>query len=119
MASSQSGPDKIRIGDLRERIIIQEPIISRSLSGQEVIEWRDVCTVSANLKRANTGSYEGVDGDAILSSTRVIFTIRYRKGLTEKMRIMCNGRFYNIHYIHDDSQEMYIRIVANRVDQGQ
>ncbi len=92
---------RVHIGHLDRRIVLQSPESTRSNTGQEVLEWNDVATVWAAVDYARTGSREQVEGDQLVASNSVVFIIRYRTGLNEKMRLLYQSEPYNITIIRE------------------
>lgn len=84
------------IGQLDRRIEIQEPVETRTQSGSVSTTWNRVARCWAMVSYASTGNKEDVLGDMPVATTRQQFTIRYRDGLTEKMRIVYQGQYYNM-----------------------
>lgn len=66
--------------------------------------WARVANMSGS-ERAATAGYGGKAAEA-----RTEFTIRYRPGLNEKMRIEYRGKLYNIKHIKD-YEEQHIELV--------
>ena len=92
---------RVHIGHLNRRITFQSPVSTRSSTGQELLEWNDVAIVWAAMEYARTGSREQVEGDQLVASNSVVFIIRYRAGLNEKMRLLYQDEPYNITIIRE------------------
>lgn len=86
-------------GKLRDRITFQQPATTQDSFGQPDIAWSDVCTVWAN--HSDLSGQKLVAAQAINAETQSQFVIRYRTGLTKAMRIVHDGRYYNVHAILD------------------
>jgi len=84
------------VGQLDRRIEIQEPTETRSDSGGVDTSWAAVARCFAGVAYVKTGNSENVAGDQPVATTRVEFTIRYRSGLNENMRILYAGEYYNL-----------------------
>lgn len=90
-------PEKTpRIGQLDRRIEIQEPTETRTATGGVETTWAAVARCWAGVSYQLTGNNEDVQGDQPVATTRVTFTIRYRDGLTAKMRILYSGDYYDL-----------------------
>ncbi len=87
---------KPNIGSLDRRIEIQEPTESRTDTGSVDTAWTAVARCYAKVAYPLTGNKEAVEGDQPVATTRVQFSIRYRDGLNEKMRILYSSDYYNI-----------------------
>lgn len=81
-------------GKLRHRITIQKLEKTRSPSGQMVGDWVDVCTVWAQAKC--TASKAVTDDGVIQHEGLYKFFIRYRPGITAEMRVLWEGRTFEL-----------------------
>ena len=81
-------------GKLRHRITIQTLKEKKAKSGQVKGEWEDLCTVWAQAKCTNsrTADSEGV----IQHECLYRFHIRWRPSLTAEMRVVWNGRIFEL-----------------------
>lgn len=86
----------IRAGQLDRRVEIQESTETRTSRGSVAETWTTVARVWAGISFPSSGNSEGVEADQVVSTTRVAFTIRYRDGITEKMRIVYGNENYAI-----------------------
>lgn len=93
-----------RIGSLDRRIELQTYTATRAATGEEILTWSCVAHVWASKIYPNTKSDEGIEGDQLVSTTRVQYTIRHRCGIEPKMRISDNGAYYNILTVRDDQK---------------
>lgn len=84
------------IGTLDRRIEIQQCAESRTASGSVTEAWSAVARCWAAVSYPNAGNSEDVMGDQLVATTRVDFTVRYRDGIDEKMRVLYQGKH---HYI--------------------
>lgn len=85
-----------RIGQLDRRIEIQEPTETRTATGGVGVTWAAFARCWAGVAYPLTGNNEDVQGDQAVSTTRVVFSIRYRDGLNAKMRILYAGDYYDL-----------------------
>lgn len=85
----------MRAGLLRHRIVIQEPtLIQDPESGEMVQAWLDRWTkVPAKFEFVN--SRELLAAQAVQSEVTARITIRYRDGVTARMRGVHRGRIWN------------------------
>jgi SPP1 family predicted phage head-tail adaptor len=79
---------KIRIGDMRERVKVQTYSEARDARGAVIATWTDLRTDFAAIDYVMTGNDEAIEGNQIVVFQRVRFTFRYRTGLSEKMRFV-------------------------------
>lgn len=87
----------MRVGDLRQRITIQQLSTTINDNGFEGQTWSDYKTVWASAN--NLFGREYFQAMQVQAETTVKFTIRYTSGLTADMRILFNGKTYNIDFI--------------------
>ena len=85
-------------GRLNKRITIQRREKTRNPSGQTVGEWKDVCTVWAEV---NCTDSKVVDANGAIQHEGLYrFYIRWRPGITAEMRVVwqvtrgCKGRVF-------------------------
>lgn len=81
-------------GRLTKRITIQRQTSRRLPSGQVKQDWADVCTVWAEV---NCTDSKAVDSDGVIQHEGLYrFYIRWRGGLTAGMRVVWQGRTFNL-----------------------
>lgn len=81
-------------GRLNKRITIQRREKTRNPSGQTVGEWKDVCTVWAEV---NCTDSKAVDANGAIQHEGLYrFYIRWRPGITAEMRVLWNGRTFSL-----------------------
>jgi len=102
---------KTNIGQLNQRIAIQQETASRGDFVQEILTWSDLTSCWSMA-----GSGEGIAADQIVVTTRADFTIRYRNDIDEKMRIVYNGSNYGILNIKNTGRSAYMTIQAHKVE---
>ena len=105
---------QVEIGDLRHRITFQKLTTSVNENGFEVETWEDFKTVWAAV--SNLHGREYFAAAAVQAENTVKFTIRYLTGLDTTMRIVFQGRQYNITAIDNIKyQNRYLEIKALEV----
>ena len=81
-------------GRLNQRITIQAQADMQSASGQPVGEWKDVCTIWAQVECTDSRT---VDGDGYTQHEGLYrFYIRWRKGITANMRVKWDDRIFTL-----------------------
>lgn len=85
---------KTTIGSRDRRIRIEEEIITINSTNEEVKTWTLFAAVWAKVTE-ESGS-ESYKADQVTASRNTVFDVRYIAGVTERMRISYNQRFYNI-----------------------
>lgn len=78
----------------RNRITIEEFTPSRGSDGSVSKTWSTYATVWAEKKHKT--SREFFSAQRINSEITELFTIRYKSGITTKMRVSFNSKYYNI-----------------------
>jgi SPP1 family predicted phage head-tail adaptor len=88
----------MRSGPLRHRVVLEEPVVTQSNTGVELVTWTPLREVSAEM--APDKGREGATNDAIRDSRTVVWRIRWapdlQNVLTAKWRIRHGSMVYNI-----------------------
>lgn len=84
----------MRAGDLRHKIMIQSRGAAADANGQQIILWTNLADIHAKVEEL--GGYELMAANSIRASNTTRVTIRYRPDVTEKMRILYNGKILDI-----------------------
>lgn len=90
----RQGVDGMRAGQLRNRITIEQYTSTRDTMGGEVKTWATVATVWAS--KAHQTSREFFAAAKVNAEITDLFIIRYRSGITPKMRISYDSKYYDI-----------------------
>lgn len=80
--------------ELRHKIILQKLTTSTNENGFEEEVWEDYLTVWAGV--SNLYGREYFEAAALQAEKTVKFTVRFIKDITESMRILFEGKQYNI-----------------------
>jgi SPP1 family predicted phage head-tail adaptor len=83
-------------------------------TGEKIRSWSTYTTAWARVQEAESGS-ESVDSDRREHKQTVTFTMRHDAGINTKMRIVWEGKNYNIENIADLSRRMYLKIQTELV----
>ena len=89
----------MRAGWLRKRVTIQEKRADRDPFGAERIIWVNVATVWAGVEPLRGREYLEAKQMQADVSTRI--RMRYRSGVTPEMRVLYDGRTYEIESVID------------------
>lgn len=84
----------MRAGKLDRRITIRRATTAANDFGEEIETWADVATVWAQ-QRPNRGG-ERFAAQQMVGTKVLTFQIRYRSDVTNRDRVVYNGREYNI-----------------------
>jgi len=86
-------------GALDRRGTIQQETVSRGASGQPISSWSDVATVWFLM--LNQSGREVVAQREVLAEMTHVLKIRYRPGVTAKMRFVYGSRTFDILSVRD------------------
>lgn len=84
----------MRAGKLDRRVKLQRYTVTQNTLGEEVQTWVDVATVWAG--RRDLRGTERYAAQQMVAKTTVIYTIRYRAGLTPLNRLIDGSDVYDI-----------------------
>ena len=99
---------KMNIGMMDRKISIEEFIEAADDYGQRIKTWKKKYDVWANIYYA--GGTEDVEAEKLTAKNEVIFTIRYRIGIDETMRVLYNSNYYQINYIEERGRKNYLKL---------
>lgn len=106
----------MKIGDLRYRVTLQKYLETTDEEGFATQNWQDIATVWASVE--NLYGREYWQAAAIQAENTVKFTIRYRKDLSNDMKIKFQGKLYNIISVDNIKyKNEYIEIKAKEVEE--
>jgi len=83
----------MQAGKLRHSIVIQEPTES-NVGGVNTVTWDAYATVRAGVMPKRGGEYWAAK--QVQEKEPMIFIIRYCSGITRKMRVLYNDKYYDI-----------------------
>lgn len=104
----------MRAGKLKERIIIQEPVRTRRTTGEELLWWSVKDTVFSEWRGLSTS--ERFQIAQFRAGDVSVFSIRYRTGITNEMRLLVRERAYAIVSVVDDRykhRELLLYVLAD------
>jgi len=93
----------MNIGRLDRKIVIEAPTESTNTSGEWIQTWSTYHTAFANVQKA--GGTENLQADKTTATNKVRFKVRFFAGITEDMRIVYNGAYYDITEIQELERE--------------
>jgi SPP1 family predicted phage head-tail adaptor len=100
------------IGDMRHRLSLRTFTTSRNAAGEELRSWGELAEVWGAVEHKTGGSGEGEQGAQTVGQTSVLFRIRHRTDLNEKMIIVWNSKAWNIRSLLPDYDKTYLVIEA-------
>jgi len=102
-------------GLMDELVTVQQfSTTTDSNTGAKLQSWSTYTTAWARVQEAESGS-ESVDSDRREAKQTVTFSLRYDSGITTKMRILWESKYYNIINIADLERRMYLRLQTELV----
>ena len=101
-------------GKLDRRISIQSSTATPNSIGEYVATWTTVLNLWASVEYTDTREkYEGAE---LLAPNEVTFRTRYNSTINEKMRIIYNGKEYDILHIAEVNRREGLKIIARKKD---
>lgn len=91
----------MRIGPLRHRVNIQQPIATQNDFGEEIITWSTLASVWANVLPASGRESYVSAGEQQLAVITHRVQLRYRTDLGPKMRVVWEDRYLDIESVQD------------------
>lgn len=109
----------MQAGKLRHRVVLQQEAKGRDSFGGEVINWTDLATVWGAVEPL-TGQerYDQVSAQLLASIDNRI-RIRYRAGLTHKMRATWDGHTFDIQaVVNVETRDREIHLLCKEMPDG-
>ncbi len=103
-------------GKLTERVTILTPKTERGEFGEQVTSWTEAKTVWANVVYQR-GVYALTAGEGWLTGS-VTVTMRDNRTVTERCRLVWDGKTYLIESLNRSKPDGSLTIVATKVDEG-
>lgn len=97
------------IGDMRERVTLQSPLLEADGAGGADVSWDDGETIWAKVEEL--GGDERLTGERLAPRARLRLTIRHREGLNTAMRILWKTRPLDICAIRDPDGRKHFLIL--------
>ncbi|WP_368655394.1 phage head closure protein [Castellaniella ginsengisoli] len=95
----------MQAGNLNRKITIQKRVQGQSPSGQPIDEWQDVTKVWAWVKTQSgmaVARQTGESGGVAMSLNSYSFRVRFRPDITDDMRIVYGGLYFDIQQVRHD-----------------
>jgi len=89
-------------GQLRKRLTIQQRSTAQDSYGQPLTAWADVATVWGAVEPLN--GRELLAAEAVQSEITHQVVMRYRPGITAKMRVLYGSRVFDIQNVLDENE---------------
>lgn len=98
----------MRIGKLDRRVTIQSLTETQDSAGQPIKAYADLATIWA--ERRDVRGNERFASNQALAMRAAIFRIRWRTGMTEKMRLIDDGTTYDVTGIAGDRRKGWMEL---------
>ncbi|MDX2259412.1 MAG: phage head closure protein [Hyphomicrobiaceae bacterium] len=92
----------MRIGDLRQRLVLERPVLVSDGGGGASEDWQSVADVWAAIEPL-TGS-ERLEADAIAGTVSHEVWLRWRAGVGSDMRLRLGERLFDIRAVIDEGE---------------
>lgn len=93
----------VRAGALNRRVTIQKRVQGQDDWGQPIDTWQDVATVWANIAgQTGLGTITRMQDNVTASVDRYSIRIRFREDVTFGMRVLGDGRIFDIRQVRMD-----------------
>ena len=104
----------MRIGSLRNRIIVQSATETRDAEGGVIRAWAKVREVWGSIE--TTGGLEVEEADRMAARAMIGVVIRFFAGLTTRHRVVMGARTFNIRAVDDvDNRHREMRLTCVEV----
>lgn len=100
----------MKIGLMRERVMIQAPVDQQNPFGEATVEWQDAGEVWASVAGVSTRDYFSAQQSGVLVTHRIF--IRAYPGLTHQHRLVWRGRNLEITSILERENRSVYEILA-------
>lgn len=92
----------MQAGKFDKRIRLEAEVTTQGAAGGVKTAWTEVATVWASVRNFSGGERRSTGaGGGEVEVARTEFTIRYRPGVTAKMRVVFKGAVYNIAHVNN------------------
>lgn len=102
------------IGQLDRRIQFLSRTVTQTATGEPSRSWSSFLTCWAQVEESSGG--ETITADTPTVTHELLFTVRYRSTITELLRILYNGKNYQITHIEEIERRNYLKITASIPD---
>ena len=96
------------------RIVIEQSTETTDSYNQAIKTWSILATVWAQVED-KSGS-EGYQAEQLTTVRSTVFTIRYKAGIEERMRILYRNRYYDIHSIKAPDRDRTLELTTELLD---
>lgn len=102
------------IGAMRQRVSVETNTPTADDSGDLVASWAEY--VAGWARVATQGAREFVSGQRVQAEETHLFVMRYRDGVTPKMRVSWDSRYFDIQAVtNPDQRKRYMHLLTREV----
>jgi SPP1 family predicted phage head-tail adaptor len=102
-------------GSFNFRVVLQQRPSGQDAFGQEIAgDWIDVARIWADVRHLN--GLEAIKGGADISVVRASVRIRYRAGINADMRLLIDGRPYDIRAVMPTSDRAFLDLACENTN---
>ncbi|MBN8431811.1 phage head closure protein [Microbulbifer salipaludis] len=106
---------RVKIGALRHRVTLQQKVQNASGTGARTETWTDLADIRAEVKPHAARELSAADNRYQETTHQV--TIRYRPGVTRKMRVLFGGRVLEIEtVINAMERNRWLHLLCQEID---
>ena len=91
----------LRAGELRNRIVIEEPREEQDDYGEPVKKWAELPGGRAWAKKEDLSGRELFQAQQVNAQVSTLFTLRYRSDVDARMRVVYKDSLYSIVSVQD------------------
>lgn len=107
----------VRIGELNKLVTITRGTVTTNAYGEEITTWGTLGQAWAAIR--NVPQREPFAAEQFVSVVTTSFTLRYRTDVTAKMRVLCDGKTYEIDSAADpDGARRFIELQCTLLERG-
>lgn len=104
----------VALGEMKRKISIQADTPTADAFGQPISSWAEITDGSVWAAVKYLRGFERVAAGQEAAFGEVLFTIRYKSGLTAKHRIVYDGDVYDILEVRDTGPGAILELVARK-----
>lgn len=107
-----SGPEFIDPGRFRTELALEEAVLTPDGDGGHEVDWQELATVFALVEPVSARPQFAADRPAVAVTHRI--TMRFRQDVESGMRLVRNGRVFEVMSVHDSDESRRYLVCAAR-----
>jgi len=93
------------VGSRNQHIEIQQPTITKDTQGGKVTKWEKFTAAFASKNNLSGSERSATAHGGQVAVARTVFEMYYQPDITESMRVVHNGKYYNIKHVNNVFEE--------------